>query len=63
MVVVDHGLLKGVILCPCHKTIDTTGTAELLIQNVYQRFGLPDKGISDKGPQLHQKSSKEWDAS
>ena len=22
MVVVDHGLSKGVILCPCHKTID-----------------------------------------
>ena len=35
MVVVDHGLLKGVILCPCHKTIDTTGIAELLNQNFY----------------------------
>ena len=36
MVVVDHGLSKGVILCPCHKMIDATGTAELLIQNVYR---------------------------
>ena len=59
MVVVDHGLSKGVILCPCHKTIDATGTAELLIQNVYRKFGLPDKGISDKGPQFASKVFKE----
>ena len=59
MAVVDHGLLKGVILCPCHKTIDATGTAELLIQNVYRRFGLPDKGISDKGPQFASKVFRE----
>ena len=59
MVVVDHGLSKGVILCPCHKTIDATGTAELLIQNVYRRFGLLDKGISDKGPQFASKVFKE----
>ena len=59
MVVVDHGLLKGVILCPCHKTINATGTAELLVQNVYWRFGLPDKGISNKGPQFASKVFKE----
>ena len=55
MVMVDHGPSKGVILCPCHKTIDATGTVELLIQNVHQRFDLPDKGISNKGPQFASK--------
>ena len=59
MVMVDHRLLKGVILCPCHKTINATGTAELFIQNVYQRFDLPDKGISDKGSQFALKVFKE----
>ena len=59
MVMIDHGPLKGVMLCPCHKTIDATGTAELLIQNIYQRFGLPDKGISNKGPQFASKFFKE----
>ena len=59
MVVVDQGLLKGVVLCPCHKTIDATGTAELLIQNIYWRFGLPDKGISDKGSQFASKVFRE----
>ena len=47
MVVVDHGLTKGVILSPCNKTITAEGTAELLLNNVYRCFGLPDKAILD----------------
>ena len=31
MVVVDHGLTKGVILAPCLKTIDATGIAQLFL--------------------------------
>ena len=50
MVVVDHGSTKGVILEPCHKTIDATGTGTILLNSVYRRYGLPDKGISDRGP-------------
>ena len=46
IVMVDHGLMKGVILCPCNKTITAAGTAELL-NNVYKHFGLPDKAILD----------------
>jgi len=52
LVVVDQGLTKGVILIPCNKTIDAIGTSKLLHQNVYRRFGLPDKIISDRGPQF-----------
>ena len=47
MVVVDHGLTKGVIFTPCNKTINVIGAADILMRNVYKRFGLPDKIISD----------------
>jgi hypothetical protein len=48
LVVVDRGLSKGVILCPCAKTITWKGTATLLRDNLFKRFGLPDKIISDR---------------
>jgi len=53
MVVVDHGLSKGVILTPCNKTgLTAAKTVRLYIDNVYSCFGLPDKMISDRGPQF-----------
>ena len=55
LVVVDQGLTKGVILIPCDKTITDEGTAKLLLENLYKRFGLPDKIISDRGPQFASK--------
>jgi hypothetical protein len=39
LVVVDRGLSKGVILCPCTKTITWEGTATLLRDNLFKRFG------------------------
>jgi transposase InsO family protein len=52
LVVVDQGLMKGVILVPCNKTLTTEETAKLLLEHLYKRFGLPDKIISDQGPQF-----------
>ena len=52
MVMVDHGLLKGVILTPCAKTIDAKGVAELIFKYMFLRFGLHDHLISDQGPQF-----------
>jgi hypothetical protein len=52
MVVVDHGLTKGVILVPCSKTIDANGIAQLFFEFVFKRFGLHDMFISDRGPQF-----------
>jgi hypothetical protein len=40
MVMVDHGLTKGVIISPCHKTIDATGVAKLFFNTVFPCFGL-----------------------
>ena len=55
LVMVDQGLTKGVILIPCDKTITAEGTAKLLLENMYKRFGLLDKIISDRGPQFASK--------
>ena len=52
MVMVDHGLTKGVIYCPCTKDIDSKGVAQLFFTNVFLRFGLHSKVISDRGPQF-----------
>ena len=52
LVVVDHGLSKGVVLTPCNKTIDTKGVAELFFRHVFLCFGLHDSLISDRGPQF-----------
>jgi len=47
MSVVDHGLSKGVILIPCNKKITSEQSAQLLLDNLYKRFSLLDKLISD----------------
>jgi hypothetical protein len=39
---------EGVILCPCAKTITWEGTATLLRDNLFKRFGLPDEIIFDR---------------
>ena len=52
LVMVDCGLTKGVILLPCNKTITAEQVANLLLENLYKQFGLPDEIISDRGPQF-----------
>ena len=52
LVMVNHGLSKGVILTPCNKMIDSKGVAELFFKNVFLHFGLHNALISDRGPQF-----------
>jgi hypothetical protein len=59
MVMVDHGLTKGVILSPCKKTITSEGITQLFFKKVFLRFGLYDKIISDRGPQFASKFARE----
>ena len=56
LVVVNQGLLKGVILCPTTKTVNMDGIGDLLHENLYKQFGLPDKMLSDRGPQFAAKA-------
>ena len=58
-VVVDHDLTKAIVLIPCTKTVDAIGTARLYHDNVYRRFGLPNRIISDRGPQFSSQVFKE----
>ena len=52
MVVVDHGLMKGVIIIPCSKTIDMAEVGKLFFQNVFKQFSLHNTSISERGPQF-----------
>ena len=59
MVVVNHGLTKGVILEPCKKTISAEETANIILNCVFAQYGLPDKTISNRGPQFAAKVFRE----
>ena len=59
LVVVDRGLSKGVILSPCAKTITWEGIAELLRDNLFKRFGLPEEIIHDRDPRFAARSFQE----
>jgi len=59
LVVVDHGLSKGVILAPTTDTTDSEGIALLLQTNIFKCFRLPDKLISDRDPQFASKAFQE----
>ncbi|ESK82172.1 reverse transcriptase-rnase h-integrase [Moniliophthora roreri MCA 2997] len=52
MVVVDHSSSKGAIFIPCTKKLDAPQAAELLLRNVYKRYGLPDKIIFNRDPRF-----------
>jgi transposase InsO family protein len=58
LIVVDRGNTKGAILIPTAKTL-TQGAGQLLLDNLYKRFGLPDKMLSDWGPQFAAKAFRE----
>jgi len=59
MVVVDHGLMKGVIFMPCNKSVNTEGVANIFFKKVFMRFGLYEKIISDRGLQFASKFAQE----
>ena len=51
-IIVDHNLIKVIVLIPCTKIIDAIRTVKLYYNNVYQKFGLLNRIISDRGPQF-----------
>jgi len=48
--VIDYNLTKRIILIPMTKGVILEGIATLLIDNLFQRFGIPDKVIFDYDP-------------
>src|SRR5271168_40444 len=59
LVVVDQSLFKGVTLCPCTKMITSDRVAQLLFDNLFKQFGLPNKIILDRRPQFAARAFKE----
>ena len=59
LVMVDHGLMKGVILSPTTDSADSEAIAVLLHTHLFKRFGLPDKIISDRNPRFASKAFQE----
>jgi hypothetical protein len=59
LVVVDRGNTKGATLIPTAKTLTQEGAGQLLLDNIYKRFGLSDKMLSDRGPQFAAKAFHE----
>ena len=59
LVMVDHGLSKGVILCPTKKTVTADGIAAIILRKLYARFRLFNKVISDCSPQFAANFTKE----
>ena len=59
MVVVDHGSMKGVVLESCNKMITAEQTGTILLTSLYKCFSLPDKAISDRGPQFSSHAFRE----
>ena len=48
--IVDHGLMKGVILTPCSKTLTKEGACKILLHHIYKQFRLLNSIISDWDP-------------
>jgi hypothetical protein len=46
-VMVDRGNTKGAILISTTKTLTQEGAGQLLLDNLYKQFGLPDEMLSD----------------
>ena len=57
MVITDRST-KAITMEPCNETIDADGAAEILIKRVFSQRGLPEKLISDQGPQYASKVMK-----
>jgi hypothetical protein len=58
LTVTDHDCTKAALFIPCNETITAEGVAELYLQHVFKRFGLPRKIISDCDPRLAGKFAK-----
>jgi hypothetical protein len=47
LIMVDRGNTKGAIFIPTTKTLTQEGAGQLLLDNLYKQFGLPDEMLSD----------------
>ena len=59
LTITDHDCTKMLIVIPCGETIMAEGVAEIFLQQIFPRFGLPSKIISDRDPRFVSRFVKE----
>ena len=59
LTITDHDCIKMLIAIPCRETITAEGVAEIFLQQIFPRFGLPSKIISDRDPRFVSRFVKE----
>ena len=59
LTITDHDCTKMLIAIPCTEKITAEGVAKKFLQQVFPRFGLPSKIISDRDPRFISKFMKE----
>ena len=59
LTITDHDCTKMLITIPCRETIMAKGVAKLFLWQIFPRFGLPSKIISDRDPRFISKFMKE----
>ena len=59
LTVTDHDCTKASIFIPCTESTDAPTLAKLYVTHIFPHYGIPKKIISDRGPQLISKFTKE----
>ena len=59
LTITDHDCTKMMITIPCNEAISVEGVADLYLRQVFPRFGIPSKVISDRDPRFTSKFMKE----
>ena len=59
LTITDHNCTKMLIAIPCKETINAKGVAELFLRQIFPRFGLPSKIISNQDPRFISRFMKE----
>ena len=59
LTITDHDCTKMLITIPCREMIMAEGVAELFLRQIFPRFGLPSKIISNRDPRFVSKFMKE----
>ena len=52
LTVTDHNCTKAAVFIPCKESMTTEEMVGLIIQHIFQQFGLPLKFISDRDPKF-----------
>ena len=59
LTVTDHDCTKAALFIPCNEAITSEETAAIFVTQVFKRFRLPSKIISDCDPRFTSKFTKE----